>query len=77
MSDTTDGGITVRTQAQRYLEARYGRDVWFRFKAPETFGNMLERWIWSVASDAPELGEACIAAIERYFTERAEAAGDE
>ena len=30
----------VALQARRYLEARYGKDVWYR--APETFGNMLD-----------------------------------
>lgn len=57
----------TRKQAQRYLEARYGKDVWYR--APETFDNTLERWIWAVASDVPELAEKCIAAIERHFGE--------
>ena len=63
---------TVRVQARRYLEARYGDAVWFR--APETFENVLERWIWAVASGAEgTLGEECIAAIEtamRQFRER-------
>jgi hypothetical protein len=36
--------------------------------APETFSNTLERWIWAVAADAPELAERCIAAIEQRFT---------
>lgn len=57
----------VRKQAQRYLEARYGQDIWYR--APETFANTLERWIWAVASDAPALAEDCIAAIEQHFAE--------
>lgn len=76
MPDTDDAAIdaqlreelrTVRTQAQRYLEARYGKDVWYR--APETFANTLERWIWAVASDAAGLAEECIAAIEAHFKE--------
>lgn len=54
---------TVREQARRYLEARYGESVWF--KAPETFDNVLEQWIWSVANDCEgTLGEECITAIE-------------
>jgi hypothetical protein len=52
-------------QARRYLEARYGKDVWYR--APETFGNMLERWVWALAGDYAELAEECIGAIERHF----------
>ena len=55
----------IRTQAQRYMVARYGENVWFR--APETFGNTLERWIWAVASDAASLAEESIAAIEQHF----------
>jgi len=55
----------IRSQAKRYLEARYGESVWF--KAPETFENVLERWIWSIASDAPELAEQCMTQIEQHF----------
>jgi cytochrome c-type biogenesis protein CcmH/NrfF len=58
----------IRAQAQRYMVARYGKDVWYR--APETFGNMLERWIWAVASDVPAMAEESIAAIEQHFAER-------
>ncbi len=50
-------------QARRYLEARYGPDVWFR--APETFGNYVERWVWAVASLNADLAEDCMAAIEK------------
>ena len=59
---------TVRRQASRYLEARYGKNVWF--KAPETFDNVLERWIWAVASDAGDLAEKCMTEIEEHFSER-------
>ena len=60
----------IREQATRYLTARYGTDVWYR--APETFGNMLERWIWAVASRAEDsLGEECMKAIEEHLTSRA------
>lgn len=55
----------VREQAKRYLEARYGPDVWFR--APETFENAVERWIWAVASGYEDTtGEDCITAIEAH-----------
>ena len=69
-NDTPDCGEldTVRKQAQRYLEARYGQSVWYR--APETFGNTLERWIWAVASNVPELAEECMTAIEQHFADR-------
>jgi hypothetical protein len=56
----------IRGQAKRYLEARYGEDVWFR--APETFDNVVERWIWAVASSAEDtIGEECMTAIEEQL----------
>jgi hypothetical protein len=55
-------------QAFRYLNARFG-PAWV-YKAPETFENLVERWIWSVANGTAELGESCIAAIEAHCTER-------
>jgi hypothetical protein len=59
----------VREQARRYLEAQYGKDVWYA--APETFNNMLERWIWAVASGCEgTLGEECTAAIEAHMAAR-------
>lgn len=65
--------VGVRKQARRYLEARYGLDVWFR--APETFDNLLERWIWAVASNAPELAEESIVAIETGLARHREQKG--
>jgi hypothetical protein len=62
------GEITaIRAQAHRYLVARYGAN--YVYRAPETFGNTLERWIWAVASDAASLAEESIAAIEQHFAE--------
>ena len=62
---------TVRGQARRYIEARYGTSAWF--KAPETFDNVLECWIWAVASSAEEtVGEECITAIEEKLAEAGE-----
>ncbi len=55
-------------QALRYLNARFGPD-WL-YRAPETFGNLVERWIWSVANGTPEFGESCISAIEAHCAER-------
>jgi hypothetical protein len=55
----------VRGQAHRYLVARYGKD--YVFRAPETFENTLERWIWAIAGDAAPLAEECISAIEAHF----------
>ena len=55
-------------QAARYLTAAYGPDVIYR--APETFSNLVERWIWSVASGLPDFGETCMTAIEAHCAER-------
>lgn len=57
---------TPQGQARRYLEARYGRDVWFR--APETFGPF-EQWVHAVASGHDEQAEKCMTAIEEHFRE--------
>lgn len=60
----------VQDQARRYLEAMYGTNVWFR--APETFDNLVERWIWSVASgrNGVRVGEASIDTIEQKVREQ-------
>jgi hypothetical protein len=57
-----EAGDPVRAQARRYMEAVYGESVWFR--APETFGNVLERWIWAVGTGEPELAEEAMGRIE-------------
>lgn len=55
----------VQDQASRYLIARYGESVWFR--APETFDNVLERWIWCLASGELDFAETCITQIEEFL----------
>jgi len=57
----------IRDHANRYLCAVYGPDVVYR--APETFGNLVERWIWAVGAGMPETAHACIADIERRVAE--------
>ena len=65
-SDFADGNLDrVRSQARRYMEARFGKDVWFR--APETFSNILEQWIWAVASGHLDYAEARITEIEQHL----------
>jgi len=54
-----------KDHARRYLEARYGKSVWFR--APETFSNVMERWIWAAAGDLPVMAEECITNIESHL----------
>lgn len=49
--------------ARRYLEAVYGSDVAFR--APETFPNLLERWLLGVAGGNEAYAEEQLALIER------------
>lgn len=58
----------IRDQASRYLQAVYGPDVVYR--APETFGNLVERWIWAVAAGAPQMAEASMADIERLAAQQ-------
>lgn len=58
----------IRDHARRYLAAVYGPD--YAYRAPETFGNLLERWIWAVASEVPEIAHASIADIERHCAAR-------
>ena len=53
----------IRDHASRYLRAVCGPD--YIYRAPETFGNLLERWIWAVSAGDPEIAHACIADIER------------
>jgi hypothetical protein len=58
----------IRDHASRYLRAVYGPD--YIYRAPETFGNLLERWIWAVAAGVPEIAHASIADIERHCAQR-------
>jgi hypothetical protein len=60
-----------RNQAKIYLEARYTKDVWFR--APETFENLVERWIWTIASVLPEPGGEIMSEIETQMSDLREA----
>lgn len=60
---------TIRSQARRYMEAAYGPNVWFT--APEAFDNILERWIWAVASGHEGVtGEQAVAEIEEHVRMR-------
>jgi hypothetical protein len=58
----------IRDHARRYFKAVYGPD--YLYRAPETFGNLVERWIWAVASEVPEMARTSIADIERHCAER-------
>ncbi len=64
---TSEAGM-IRGHAQRYFRAVYGPD--YIYRAPETFGNLLERWIWAIGAGQPEMAHACIADIERHCAER-------
>lgn len=61
--------LDAASHAQRYLRAAYGPD--YVFAAPETFANMLERWIWAVGAGEAGMAETCMAAIGQHFAERA------
>ena len=54
----------IREQAHRYLVARFGDD--YVYRAPETFSNVVERWIWALAAGSGAMAEQCIAAIEAH-----------
>jgi hypothetical protein len=56
--------VEVREQAQRYLEAMYGKAVWIR--KPDGFSNVVERWIFAVATCNASVGEECIKEIESF-----------
>jgi hypothetical protein len=53
----------TKGHARRYMEAVYGDSVWFR--APETFNNVLERWMWGVACNVEDYAETQMAIIEQ------------
>jgi len=55
----------IREQASRYLVARFGEN--YAYRAPETFGNVVERWIWALAAGSREMAGQCIAAIEAHL----------
>jgi hypothetical protein len=62
---------SFQAQAQRYMSAVYGPSVGFR--APETFDNILERWILAVGMGVPGVGfaEECMSTIERMAADPA------
>jgi len=66
-----EGAGWMPETARRYMAARYGPSVWFR--APETFGNYVERWIWAIASGSALLAEESMLAIEKNMNEAREA----
>ena len=59
---------STRDQACRYLAATYGPSVWWR--APETFDNVLERWILALANVRPKAAEEAMARIEEMAAGR-------
>ena len=58
----------MQEQAASYLRARYGDD--YVYRAPETFGNVVERWIWAVAAGSLAMADECMTAIETHMRER-------
>lgn len=53
----------VRNDARRYMVAVYGPG--WTFKAPETFENLLERWLWAVSADEMKMAATAMTEIER------------
>jgi hypothetical protein len=70
LRDESVGLQKTQDQARRYMEAVYGKSVWFM--APETFENVLERWIWSVANGEYDFAEVQMARIEEMAAEHRE-----
>ena len=58
----------VQKMAHRYLVACYGKS--YIFRAPETFENLLERWIWAVGAGEAEFAEQQMTAIEQLAAAR-------
>jgi hypothetical protein len=59
---------SVQKMAHRYLVACYGES--YVFRAPETFENLLERWIWAVGAGEASMAEECMAQIEQMAAAR-------
>lgn len=60
-------------QARQYLEAVYGENVWY--KAPETFGNLVERWMYAVACGSQTLGAETMDFIKLLASEKMQRRG--
>jgi hypothetical protein len=52
------------------MEVVYGKEVWFC--APETFDNVLIRWIWAVASNEIEFADQQMTRIEEMARQQEE-----
>ena len=59
--------LKVARQAGRYFTAVHGPD-WI-FKAPEQWANLVERWIWAVASGDVEFSEQVMGQLEAMASE--------
>jgi hypothetical protein len=60
----------VRDHARRYMVAAYGPS--WTFRAPETFDNLLERWLWAVSADEMNMANECMRQIEERAAVRRE-----
>jgi hypothetical protein len=65
----------VRAQAQRYLDAAYGKE--WHFRAPEAFDNALERWIVYLALGSREMAADTISRIEKLAAQQKESRSNE
>jgi len=57
----------VAAQANRYFTAVHGRD-WV-YRAPEQFPNLVEQWIWALASADLDLAEQVMTRLETMAAE--------
>lgn len=58
----------VRAHIHRYFVAIHGPD--YAYRAPETFGNLLERWMWAVAAGETDFADELMGQIERMAADQ-------
>lgn len=55
----------IKEHIHRYFLAVYGKEYFYR--APETFSNVLERWMLAIMAGDLTIAEQHIEAIEQHF----------
>lgn len=61
--------VQVLQQMHRYFTAVHGKD--YVYRAPETFGNVLERWMLAVLAGDMEYADESMDLIEKLVAARA------
>ena len=60
--------VSVKEQIDRYMKAVYGPS--YGFRAPETFENLVERWMLYVAGGSIYMANSTMEIIENMAKER-------